>query len=1079
MTKKSKLTEKAVRTPDLDEGKKEHAISAYRASVQEINTESAISHRFTMLLQSLFGVQPGFIEEYVKGIEKFVKVKEKDRIFRGRADQLSGNLIIEFEKDISSSAKSDEAKRQLRQYTACAWSQEKPDQRTRFVCLATDGRRFRVYAPVAGKASDQTIDPDSINLNPLEDLDAAKVRWEDFYFFLDRYLLRKEILHPTSEHIVKDFGPNSHAFQVAEASLLQRWHALKGHPDYAVLYEAWDKYLRIVYGSALADDELFVRHTYLASLAKLMVWSRLVAPAQTPADQEVAALLEGSYFKEQLGIENFLEEDFFSWVARPEARQLALDIARILLELLRNYNLRELSEDVLKGLYEGLVDPATRHDLGEYYTPDWLAHRIVRKFLETNAQASVLDPACGSATFLYMTIREKRRLLGNSARTLEHILSDVVGMDIHPLACIVAKANYVLALGDLMAKRKQRIAIPIYLANSIRPPEFETHRQLWQQVNCYKTDIDGRPVHIPEEVVRDSARYDRAIDAVRDFAVHSKGKKADFNSFANFLQAQYPGLVHDDRSARILYSVAETLKDMIEHDRDTIWAFVLKNIYKPLFLKERFDLIVGNPPWLSYRYVERSDYQKILKEQITEVYGLVVGRAELITHLELGTLFLVRSADLYLKNEGSIAFVLPKSIFSADQHDALRRQNVRRVHVRPVDLWDLEDVAPLFNISSAVYFGEKRPGPRAQSVPGLILSGELPLRNAALDAADADLAVEPVEFHLSTMGKRTFWSKGGKVDLVESPYRRLFRQGATIVPRCFWFVDLKKHDLGFNQDLPPLISSERAQEEAKKAYQGCVIEGPVESRFIYATLLPVDMIPFGTLRLRPIVLPAIRKQDYFMLLTSEQARSSGYMHLAQWLDKVEGEWKKRGGAKAKRINSIGWLDYRKKLSQQNPNASIWVIYATSGTHVCACVITKKDLHKTPGHGLSPCGMAVDYTTYFMECEENNQSFYLSSVLNAPSVNVALKPAQAKGLWGARHICKKVLDLPIPRFDPKRKEHLRLAEIGEACAKRVEQWVASGGPGQIKSIGLLRQKVRQMLSGELAEIDSIVKPMLGL
>jgi hypothetical protein len=31
---------------------------------------------------------------------------------------------------------------------------------------------------------------------------------------------------------------------------------------------------------------------------------------------------------------------------------------------------------MLKTLYESLVDPEQRHDLGEYYTPDWLAQRV-------------------------------------------------------------------------------------------------------------------------------------------------------------------------------------------------------------------------------------------------------------------------------------------------------------------------------------------------------------------------------------------------------------------------------------------------------------------------------------------------------------------------------------------------------------------------------------------------------------------------------------------------------------------------------------------------------------------------------
>ena len=123
-----------------------------------------------------------------------------------------------------------------------------------------------------------------------------------------------------------------------------------------MIYDSWEKYLRIVYGSEVAGDELFVRHTYLATLAKLMSWVRISEITSLPDDAQIIQMLEGRLFKAQ-GIENFIEEDFFSWVARPKAEKVSVDVVRWLFSLLQNYNLRELSEDVLKSLYQELVDP--------------------------------------------------------------------------------------------------------------------------------------------------------------------------------------------------------------------------------------------------------------------------------------------------------------------------------------------------------------------------------------------------------------------------------------------------------------------------------------------------------------------------------------------------------------------------------------------------------------------------------------------------------------------------------------------------------------------------------------------------
>ncbi|PYV16235.1 MAG: hypothetical protein DMG21_12370 [Acidobacteria bacterium] len=144
---------------------------------------------------------------------------------------------------------------------------------------------------------------------------------------------------------------------------------------------------------------------------------------------------------------------------------------------------------------------------------------------------------------------------------------------------------------------------------------------------------------------------------------------------SNYLRRNEPALVKDAAWRDGLYSLFKVLRQKIKDKKDTIWAFVLKNVFKPLLLRERFDILVGNPPWLSYRYVERGAYQEFLKAEITGHYGLLKGRPELLTHMELGTLFFVRATDLYLREGGQIGFVLPKSVFVADQHHAFRQGN--------------------------------------------------------------------------------------------------------------------------------------------------------------------------------------------------------------------------------------------------------------------------------------------------------------------------------------------------------------------------------------------------------------------
>ena len=119
----------------------------------------------------------------------------------------------------------------------------------------------------------------------------------------------------------------------------------------------------------------------------------------------------------------------------------------------------EDSCDHIKQIYETLIPKELRHALGEYYTPDWLAEWTLRQAAEDPA-ASVVDPACGSGTFLCRAVAGKRA----AGLSLEEILAGVRGMDLNPLAVLTAKTNYLLSVLDLLDGGRE-ITIPVYTAD--------------------------------------------------------------------------------------------------------------------------------------------------------------------------------------------------------------------------------------------------------------------------------------------------------------------------------------------------------------------------------------------------------------------------------------------------------------------------------------------------------------------------------------------------------------------------------------------------------------------------------------
>ena len=201
------------------------------------------------------------------------------------------------------------------------------------------------------------------------------------------------------------FGLDSPNFVAIRNELKNLFDAVRDYKDVKLKFENWSHYLEIVYGEKQKEENLFFKHTYLSTLVKLIVHLKLSSIESNRTD-EILPILFGNRFT-QFGIINFSEEDFFTWPMQITIREQSSQIFTKLLLELERYDIDGIDEDVLKDLYQELVDPEVRKLLGEFYTPDWLAEKMVIETLDADPLKSVLDPACGSGTFLFQTIKFK------------------------------------------------------------------------------------------------------------------------------------------------------------------------------------------------------------------------------------------------------------------------------------------------------------------------------------------------------------------------------------------------------------------------------------------------------------------------------------------------------------------------------------------------------------------------------------------------------------------------------------------------------------------------------------------------
>ncbi|PJF27916.1 MAG: hypothetical protein CUN52_13865, partial [Phototrophicales bacterium] len=428
-----------------------------------------------------------------------------------------------------------------------------------------------------------------------------------------------------------------------------------------------------VYGSDITTDELFIRHTYLAQFTRLIGYASLLNRQSDMPDkyEELEAILDGTAF-EQFGIGNISENDFYSWVLLPEIRDEALSAFFTLINHLIVYDLKQIDQDLLKQLYQNLVDPTTRHDLGEYYTPDWLAELILHE-IDYNAPKSLYDPACGSGTFLFTAIKRLIKLGVQGEALVKFCMNNIMGTDVHPLAVTIARVNYLLALSKEMqttSAHRQGYSIPVYMADAMIKPE---------------QGQSGVSLQLP---------------------INGEHSEASQIWRRNFI----------------------LLTDLKSQDRNGIWAYILKNLMRPMiFAQDKFDVIVGNPPWLSYRYIRNADYQQDVKT-IYQHYNLISKKdVKLFTQMDLSTLFFMIARDRYLKAGGTIAFVMPRAVITgAKQHRPFQQIGFSRI-------LDMEKVTPLFNVPSCVMIQQGTL--YTDKIPTKTYKAKLPKHEMELDEA--------------------------------------------------------------------------------------------------------------------------------------------------------------------------------------------------------------------------------------------------------------------------------------------------------------------------------------------------------
>ena len=886
-------------------------------------------------------------------------------------------------------------------------------------------------------------------------LDTAAPNGPELIAWLGAILATTRDLAPTAAEVDRRLGVTSPGYQLDQDRLRELWAATHTTPEAALKRDLWARLLTAAFGTPFSDaapehDALFCDHTYLVLVATCIGHAVLGLPVAT---LDPVRLLRGAELDESR-IRGVAGAEFFDWLLNVDG---GAELVQRLARRVAQFDWAWPDHDVLKHLYQSVIDDDRRKRLGEYYTPDYLAEHMVEEAVTDPLAQRVLDPACGSGTFLFYAVRRYLDAAETAGRgnlaALAALPEQVIGVDVHPVAVVLARVTYLLAIGaDRLRGERDALVVPVYLGDSL---QWQIDHDLLSPAGLAiattgATALFPDALHFPESVLGDPTTFDRLVDELT--AMAAGRPRGSAVPPINPILERYKVPSTDQPTLRETFAHLCWLHD--EH-RNRVWGAYVRNLAHPLWLaRDKVDVCVGNPPWLAYLFMTEA-MQRVFRER-SRARGQWAG-GRVATQQDLSAYFLTRCVELYLRPGGRFAFLMPRAVLSRLAYKGFRSGNWAGSPGGPAVQFgrptDLEGIDPQpFPVPAAIVVGqvisapERLTDPSPRPLPGeaIAFRGHLSARAiGSWKIAELELAstIEPI---VQGTGPR-------------SPYAAAFRNGATVYPRMLFCVDhLPPGGLGLPRDLAR-VRSHRSAEEKPPWKTLPNREGVIEKRFLWCLHLGSTVLPFRLLEPLSAVLP-IADGRLFDPLGPD---TGAYPDLVEWWRAGEELWESNRSAPTKQ-SLLEWVNYHGKLSAQLPIPSIRVVYTKAGNTIAAAVVHGDDV-------------LIDHKLYWAACDSPEEARYLSAVLNAPVVTSRTAPLQSRGLFGPRDIDKYVWSLPIPRFTgtPVQRELVDLAEHAEEIAAAVSldlamQFTAS------------RSRLRRALvsDGVTAAIDHAATALLG-
>ena len=463
------------------------------------------------------------------------------------------------------------------------------------------------------------------------------------------------------------------------------------------LYNEWNRVFGIMYGEdeeatdftevtskireayGIQDDieinskmYLFSMQTFFNIFLKLLIYSflsQLVNPGfstkQELSKAEIDSLFDGTYDYGTNLVDNFFEAHFMEWFTYT-CSGFEEEIVNDTLQIIDKFDLStfvlkpENVQDILQEVYMELIPSKMRHLMGEYFSPDWIVEHVLDMAgYNGDIDKTLIDPCAGSGPFLTQSIKriilKKKGVL--TKEDIIKITNNIVGFDINPISVVSAKANYILIMFSAFFDNCDEefgnpVSIPVFIADSILSPVVYTE----ENGDTLKLTTSVGELELPKfESFKKGNEFLKQLS----YFIHEKPK---YEVFKNLMLGK--NLIKEE-DLPIVKNLFDRLYVLHRSGKDSFWPIILKNSFAPTMIGNKFDYVVGNPPWIAWKSMSKSYREGTLA--IWQSYGIFEKNAydKKTTHDDFGMAVTYVSLDQYLKNNGIMVFLLPASFLKS------------------------------------------------------------------------------------------------------------------------------------------------------------------------------------------------------------------------------------------------------------------------------------------------------------------------------------------------------------------------------------------------------------------------------